>query len=124
MTPGERQEVLAYLRSLYTGVFTDAAIDAHLDNHVGFVVADYTVAVMAPRAKPGARMLDVGSGFGSGVLVAREAGFDALGVEIAPFEVEFARRRLRQMRPQDDPETVYRAGDSRRASTHRQRVST
>jgi MPBQ/MSBQ methyltransferase len=108
--PGEHEDVAAYLRSMYAGVFTDAAIEAHLDNHVGFAASDYALAVMSPHAKPGSRLLDVGAGFGSCVLAARERGFDAYGIETASFEVEFARRRLRQVRPQDDADDVYRLG--------------
>jgi SAM-dependent methyltransferase len=69
------------------------------------------MAVMGPGAVVGMRLLDVGSGFGSCVLAARDKGADAIGIEIAPFEVEFARRRLRQVRPQDNAEDVYRVGD-------------
>ena len=106
----ERNEILAYLRSLYAGVFTDAAIEAHLENHVGFAAAQYATAVTEPRLGPGSRLLDVGSGFGSCVLAAREHGMDAMGVEPAGFEVEFARRRLSHVRPKDDPKQVYRLG--------------
>lgn len=111
MTPDERRDIHAYLTGLYANVFTEAAINAHLENHVGFAASEYAMAVMGLRAGPGMRLLDVGSGFGSCVLAARENGADAMGVEIAQFEVEFARRRLRQVRPQDDAEQVYRAGD-------------
>lgn len=110
MLPTERDEILSYLRTMYAGVFTDAAIEAHLENHVGFAASDYAIAVLAPHAEQGIRVLDVGSGFGSCVLAARQQGFEAIGIEVAPFEVEFARRRLARVRPQDDPEKVYRLG--------------
>jgi SAM-dependent methyltransferase len=110
MSAAERASVRSYLDGLYAGVFTDAAIEAHLDNHVGFAASDYSLAVMAPHVKPGSRLLDVGAGFGSCVLAARERGIDAQGIETSSFEVEFARRRLRIVRPQDDAEEVYRLG--------------
>ena len=106
----ERVEIRSYLEKMYTGVFTDAAIETHLDNHVGFAASDYALAVMAPHVKPGSRLLDVGAGFGSCVLAARERGIDASGIETATFEVEFARRRLRTVRPQDEAERVYQLG--------------
>jgi 2-polyprenyl-3-methyl-5-hydroxy-6-metoxy-1,4-benzoquinol methylase len=106
----ERIGIRSYLEKMYAGVFTDAAIEAHLDNHVGFAASDYALAVMSPHVKRGSRLLDVGAGFGSCVLAARERGFDAHGIETAMFEVEFARRRLRLVRPQDDPEDVYQLG--------------
>src|SRR5690348_14657662 len=108
ISKSERSEIRSYLAGLYRGVFTEAAIDAHLDNHVGFAASDYALAVTKPHVKPGGRLLDVGSGFGSCVLAAREAGIDACGIETSSFEVEFARRRLLQVRPQDDPQDAYR----------------
>ncbi len=113
MDQATRQALETYLSELYTGVFTPEAISAHLENHIGFSFAEYATQVIGPRLKPGARVFDIGSGFGSCVLAARQAGFDAVGVEIAGFEVEFARNRLRQLRPQDYPEVVYRCGDAR-----------
>ena len=110
--PQEEKQILTHLTRLYRNVFTEDAIRAHLENHVGFPAADYGVAVVTPLLEPGARILDVGAGFGSFVLRAREHGFDAAGVEVAPFDVEFARRRLDRVRPHDDPEAVYRLGDA------------
>jgi len=111
LEPEDRQAIHNYLTGLYANVFTEEAIKSHLENHVGFAASEYSMAVMGPHAGPGMRLLDVGSGFGSCVLAARDKGADAIGVEIAPFEVEFARRRLRELRPQDDAEQVYHVGD-------------
>lgn len=111
--PEEAEELVGYLTSLYRNAFTTEAIRTHLVNHVGFGFADYAVAVTAPHLPAGARVLDLGAGFGSYVLAAREAGLDAIGIELAPFEVEFARRRSRRLRPQDEADTVYLQGDVR-----------
>lgn len=111
--PQVRDDLVSYLTVLYEGVFSKEAIDAHLENHIGFAFADYTIEVIGPRLPKGARVLDVGSGFGSCVLAARNAGFDATGVEIAAFEVEFARNRLRELRPWDKADEVYQHGDAR-----------
>lgn len=108
----ERPAIEAYLRSLYTGVFSAAAIDTHVEAHVGFAFANYAVELVAATQPAGARIVDIGSGFGSFVLAARAAGYDAVGIEIAPFEVEFARRRLAQQRPADEAGAVYRLGDA------------
>jgi MPBQ/MSBQ methyltransferase len=110
----EETEILQYLTGLYQNVFTEDAIQAHLVNHVGYPAAEYGVAVVASVLPPPARILDVGAGFGSFVLLARQAGFDASGVEIAQFEVEFARRRLARLRPQDDPAATFYRGDAYR----------
>lgn len=101
------------MTNLYAGVFSPEAISAHLENHIGFAFAEYATQVIRPRLHPGAKVLDIGSGFGSCVMAAREAGLDAMGVEISNFEVDFARNRLRQMRPLDNAEVVYRCGDAR-----------
>jgi MPBQ/MSBQ methyltransferase len=112
---GQRPRLLDHLKSIYHGVFTDEAIEAHLENHVCDAFAGYAVEVLRQHARAGARVLDIGCGFGSFVLAARDAGFDAVGVEIEPFEVEFARTRLQLRRPQDDSENVYLCGDVRQA---------
>lgn len=112
--PQEEPAILAHLTELYRNVFTEEAIKAHLVNHVGYSVAQYGLGVITPLVPSGGRILDVGAGFGSFVLLARNSGFDACGVEIAPFEVEFARRRLQRLRPQDDARQVYHIGDASR----------
>lgn len=102
-----------YLRELYDGVFTPEAIERHIEDHVGFTFADW-VAPLVQRGSPsGAKLLDIGSGFGSFVLRARELGLDAFGIELAAFEVEYARKRLELLRPIDNAVNVYRLGDIR-----------
>lgn len=110
--PPEVDEVVSYLFSLYEGAFTEDSIRTHFDNYVGFAYAEYTTAVVKAHLPAGASLLDIGCGFGSTVIAARNAGIDAAGVEIAPFEVAYARRRLARMRPQDDPHSVFRQGDA------------
>ncbi len=116
LTPADFAAIRAHLCEQYRGVFTPAMIEAHLDNHVGLASAEYSVAVLAQTWKlpAGSRILDVGAGYGSFVLLARDRGYQARGVEISPFEVECARRRLRRLRPDDDAEAVYRLGDGAR----------
>ena len=106
--------LLNYLTKMYVGVFSRDAISDHLENHIGFAFADYATQVTKLRLQKGAKVLDIGSGFGSYVLAARNAGLNAFGVEIAGFEVEFARSRLEQLRPEDDPNMVYLCGDARK----------
>lgn len=111
--PEEEDGLVAYLTGLYQGVFTEDAVRSHLADHVGFGFADYALAVTAPHLPKGARVLDLGAGFGSYVQLAREAGLDAIGIELAGFEVAFARERLSRLRPGDDPAHVFREGDAR-----------
>lgn len=56
---------------------------------------------------PGLPLLDVGSGLGTFVLLARRVGFDAIGVEPGREEIELARRRAQELGPAGDP---FRAG--------------
>ena len=107
-----RKALEIYLSDMYEGVFTPEAIASHLENHIGFAFAEYATQIIRPRLHKGAKVLDLGSGFGSCVLAARSGGLDAIGVEIAPFEVEFARSRLRALRPEDDPYSTYICADA------------
>ena len=110
--PGEESGLVDYLTQLYQGVFRAEAIRTHLDNHVGYDFADYAVAVSAPHLPSSAKVLDLGCGFGSYVIRAREAGLDAIGIELATFEVEFAKSRLRRLRPDEDAERIFQLGDA------------
>lgn len=107
LTAEERDEVRRHLEREYAGVFTPEDIDFHLNAHVGDGFADYACQVIAAATAPGGRVLDVGAGFGSFVLLARDRGFDAIGTDIAPYDVGFARRRLSRLRPTDDPAAIY-----------------
>ena len=103
-----------HLRSQYEGVFTDAQIDRHLADYVEPAKARELLDILAERAPDARTLLDIGSGYGSFVLVAREAGIDAVGIEPADVEVAFARARLAELRPGDDAEHAYHGGDARR----------
>ena len=111
LTSSEIDELTAHLHREYAGVFEQDSINAHIEGHAGIDFAGYAVQVIQPSIPAGARILDVGSGFGSFVMAARHQGpYDAIGTEIAPYEVNFARRRLERMRPQDDPQRIYLGG--------------
>jgi len=107
VTDAERDEVRKHLEREYAGVFGPAEIAFHLSAHLGDGFADYACQVIGAATPAGGRVLDVGAGFGSFVVLARERGFDAIGAEIAPYEIEFSRRRLARLRPLDSPEQVF-----------------
>lgn len=110
LTADESGKLRGYLGVEYAGVFDAASIDFHVDGHAGGAFAGYAVQVIEEALAPTARILDVGCGFGSFVLAARAKGFDAFGTEVAFYEIEFARRRLARLRPQDEPKRVYLDG--------------
>jgi SAM-dependent methyltransferase len=108
----EHAAVVGYLTQLYAGVFGAEEIAVHVRDYVGPHFGKMALSFLTQSLAPGARVLDVGAGFGTFVLLARQAGFDAMGIEQAAFEVEFARRRLSRLRQEDDPKRVYRCGDA------------
>lgn len=112
LSRAELDEVADYLSDEYEGVFDQASRDWHLSAHVGFEFARYAVEVVRISNPDVRRVFDIGAGFGSFVLCAREQGWDARGVEIAELEVAMARRRLRRLYPDEDPDRVFICGDA------------
>ena len=112
LLPDERTAIREHLTRSYAGVFTEDDVERALDDYVGFTFSDGMLRLVIEHTPAPIRLLDIGSGYGAFVLRARQSDIDATGVEIAPFEVEFARSRLRRMRPEDDPEQVYLSGDA------------
>lgn len=102
--------VRAHLEREYAGVYGPAEIDFHLSAHVGTGFAEHACQVIAAATPTGGRVLDVGAGYGSFVMLARARGFDAIGTEIAPFEVDFSRRRVQRDRPNEDPAALFLDG--------------
>lgn len=102
-----RDDIRRHLEHEYAGVYGPAEIAFHLDAHVGDGFADYACQVVAASTPRGAAILDVGAGYGSFVILARNRGFDAIGTEIAPFEIACARQRLLRERPTDAPTDVF-----------------
>lgn len=113
LSPDIEAELSRHLRESYRDIFTDEAISSHIRDYVGMAFADSIVGVVADSLRESDRILDIGSGFGSFVLAARNRGLNAMGVEISDYEVAFARRRLSVLRPADDPEAVYMLNDAR-----------
>lgn len=106
-TIAEREAIKQHLEQEYAGVYGPAEIEFHLNAHVGDGFADYACQVIAASTPPGGRVLDVGSGYGSFVLLARSRGFDAIGTEIAPYEIDYARRRAAAELTGIDPSAVF-----------------
>jgi 2-polyprenyl-3-methyl-5-hydroxy-6-metoxy-1,4-benzoquinol methylase len=112
VNPAPDPELRNYLRSRYRGVLDENGIEAHIRDYVGFGFANQVAPLVAARLSRPAALLDVGCGFGAFVIAARRLGLDAVGIDVAPFEVEFARRRLRNDLPEADPMAVFRLGDA------------
>jgi 2-polyprenyl-3-methyl-5-hydroxy-6-metoxy-1,4-benzoquinol methylase len=113
--------IRAHLEREYAGVYGPAEIEFHLSAHVGDGFADYACQVVAAATPSGSRILDVGAGYGSFVMLARARGFDAIGTEIAPFEVEYARARVARERPGENPAAIFLEGGIEQAALDRER---
>jgi MPBQ/MSBQ methyltransferase len=96
----------------YSGIFDDQVIEQHIAEYVNTESAEDLARFLVEEDHVGKNLLDIGAGYGTNVLAARQAGINAMGLELAEFEVEFARDRLRNVRPADTPEAVYLQGDA------------
>ena len=101
--------VRRHLQKQYSGVFSEQQLDRHIRDYIGLSIAEQQVADVRAEGKV-EHLLDIGCGFGSFVLVARQKGIDAIGIDIASFEIEFARERLNILHPQENPVYVYPLG--------------
>ncbi len=113
MSGARLDEVKAHLAAEYAGVFAPGQIDAHLAEYVALEPARVLVEHVRERLTAGARILDIGCGYGSFVTEARVAGFDAIGIDAAPYEIEFARERLGEVLPEDNGD-AFVLGDGQR----------
>jgi|WetSurMetagenome_2_1015567.scaffolds.fasta_scaffold109503_2 MPBQ/MSBQ methyltransferase len=104
--------IRTHLESEYKGVFDAVSIENHLRDYVGFTFADQVMPVVAVQVPANSRMLDIGSGFGACVVAGRRRGIDAVGIEIAPFEVAYARNRLQIEEPGADSERIFLQGNA------------
>jgi MPBQ/MSBQ methyltransferase len=88
------EEVIkAHLIDQYHGILLPSSIDNHIRNHVQNLQSDYLIQKISPIIKDGAKILDVGSGYGSFVFSAIKNGYDAYGIELAEFEYKISKKK-------------------------------
>ncbi|MFA4848774.1 MAG: class I SAM-dependent methyltransferase [Methanoregula sp.] len=109
MINSQIESVRRHLQKQYSGVLSEQQIDRHIHDYIGLSIAEQQVADVLAGGKV-EQLLDIGCGFGSFVLAARQKGIDAIGIDIANFEIQFARERLHILRPQENPENIYQLG--------------
>lgn len=104
-------DVESHLFASYKGVLSDAEVKLHLQSYViGNGLEGLQVDEVRPFLRAGAKLLDVGAGYGGFVLAARRAGFQAQGIDLAAFEVNFARQNLGEAEPDVNPADVFHHG--------------
>ena len=90
------EKIKKHLKHQYDGIFLPEQIDQHINDYVRNIQSNYLIQKIAPLINRGAKILDVGSGYGSFVLEAIHNGYDAYGIEIEMFEHEISRERARE----------------------------
>jgi 2-polyprenyl-3-methyl-5-hydroxy-6-metoxy-1,4-benzoquinol methylase len=102
-------EALKHIKKSYQGVFSPEAIQNHFDTYIKLDHSrdQLTVVRQICGLKKGETLLDIGCGFGSFVFVAREAGIYATGIDIADFDLGFAKNRMNSEISGQDPNLIY-----------------
>ena len=77
----------------YQGVFSNKAIDAHLNEYIGSSHTNYLIEKITPHVSKGMKILDIGSGYGGFVLAAIQYGYNCQGIEIAEFDCQISKER-------------------------------
>ena len=103
-----------HLQNEYTGIFSSEAIEKHFEQYVIPELSQglFEIVRQLAQLKPGQDMLDLGCGYGSFVLVSRQEGMNALGVDIAQYDLQFARERATIILEEIDAEAVYMTADA------------
>lgn len=107
------ENVRQHIREKYTGIFTPEHMERHFQDYVGVDLANEQLQQIQDLTdiQPGQSLLDIGSGYGSFVLMCRKAGILAEGIDIADYDIGFARKRWFIERPAEPAEQIYHLGD-------------
>jgi MPBQ/MSBQ methyltransferase len=103
-----KDDLRAYLKAQYDGVLNDKQIQRQIEDYVGFAIAEKQLEHVLQTAGQPKKIIDIGCGFGSFVYAARKKEIKAVGIDIAEFEIDFARRRLSREPATGNPDEVYR----------------
>lgn len=106
-------EVLTHLRNEYHGVLSETEILEHYKRYVDFAQAKELISRFEIVRNRPTNLLDIGCGYGSFVIEARNAGIKARGIDNSEFEISFAQSRLKST-PLDStaPLEVFIKGDA------------
>lgn len=102
------QSLRGHLRAQYAGILDESGVERHIRDYADPELSEEIFAEMQKTlGGTPARLMDLGCGFGSFVLVCRKNGVEAFGVDVAEFDVDFARKRLALTLPELDPQKAY-----------------
>jgi len=106
-------DIRQHIKEKYTGIFTPEHMERHFQDYVGFELAKTQLRQVqdVTGISEGQKILDIGCGYGSFVIVCRNSGLEALGLDIAEYDINFARKRLPLERPKDIPEKIFLLAD-------------
>ena len=66
----------------------------HLEVHVGLSYAQEVASIISYHVPTESRILYVGTGFGSFIIVARRQGYQVFGLEISWYDFSYASKRI------------------------------
>jgi ubiquinone/menaquinone biosynthesis C-methylase UbiE len=105
----KEEDVLRFLKDRFTGVSPDNdGIRKRYENHVKTEHSKPLLESVLTHLSKKSKILDIGSGWGSFVYLLNEKGYEASGVEVQDFMVDYARQRLMDLgNLKTKTETVY-----------------
>jgi MPBQ/MSBQ methyltransferase len=103
------QKIIPHLRTQYAGVLSESEISQHIDDYVGDRQAQYLVEKIRPLIPPKAKVLDIGCGYGSFVLLSNKNGYPTQGIEVEKFEHEIS---LERAKIEGVPSSVFSLGSA------------
>jgi MPBQ/MSBQ methyltransferase len=108
------KEVRAYLQREYKDISPPWAIERHYHQYVELDLSQDQLTTLQSLTglKPGDRLLDMGCGFGSFVLVCLQAGIEAEGLDVGEYQINFAQERLTQVMMHMNPDLIYHRNDA------------
>jgi ubiquinone/menaquinone biosynthesis C-methylase UbiE len=87
------KKIKKHLQHQYQGVFLPEQIEGHISSYIQSNQSNYLLQKIRPLISREAKILDIGSGYGSFVLEAIHTGYDAYGIEIESFEHKVSKER-------------------------------
>jgi MPBQ/MSBQ methyltransferase len=107
------ENVRQHILEKYSGIFTAEHMERHFRDYVCLDLAKEQLQQIQDLTmiQPDQKLLDIGCGYGSFVLVCRNEGILAEGIDIAEYDIGFARNRWQIEKHAEPAESIYHLGD-------------